>query len=471
MAGKAISDENPLLCASERPRLPEDTVFYAIFPDQASQHPADQEAISVSLKELHVGILDYVASYSMDYIWQHEPFNLAVSPQSPNKACICVSLNPKNGDSEDGNARNYDGLAPPHLHGKVRYGDNVEDEWFVVFLMYVISTRYSSVSIRVWDTDGEFLLIEAAFSLPRWVKPENSSNRVFIRQGKLHLVPEQWLPSPTLSDSLRFLSSSSSDSETRAPNAVEAALERRIGVYPERARENMHRTRCRLPVAVAQVLKHEPQIISLAVEGFYDRDIDSMKFASRMEKFLSGGEMVNVSVRMSRAMYAQLVQQVFQAPKCYPMPPLSDIESFREAELGMKIACGFEMMYQQRRQYELGSGDGQRLEHSVSGHSFSGVEGLVGVNAWEAFVNSLNSKCYFRGLLPGSKEYQRLMDEALDYYRKTSLFSKTRKPIVLSWIAGFQMFKSHAVAEPLKLEDLCLAVCVVAIRYTCRCRG
>ncbi|CAN6460103.1 unnamed protein product [Victoria cruziana] len=291
--------------------------------------------------------------------------------------------------------------------------------------MYEISRRYLSVSIRVWDTDGEFLLIEAAFSLPRWVKPENSSNRVFIRQGKLHLVPERRLRRPKISDSLRLLSSSSSDSETRAPDAVEAALEGRIGVYPERAQENIHKTRCRLPLAVAQILKHEPQMISLAVEAFYDRDIDSMKFASRMDKFLSGAEMVDVSVRMSRAMYAQLMQQVFQAPKCYSMPPLSDMEAFREAELGMKIACGFEMMYQQRRRNELGFGNTQKPEQGVSGNSFNGFEGLVGVNAWGTFVNSLNSKGYFRGLLPGSKEHQRLMDEALDYYRRTNLFSKT----------------------------------------------
>ena len=46
---------------------------------------------------------------------------------------------------------------------------------------------------RVWDNDGEFLLIEAAYSLPRWLKPELSANRVWLNGGALHLVP---LPSP-----------------------------------------------------------------------------------------------------------------------------------------------------------------------------------------------------------------------------------------------------------------------------------
>jgi len=30
----------------------------------------------------------------------------------------------------------------------------------------------------VYDSDGEFLLIEAAEALPSWVKPTNSENRV-----------------------------------------------------------------------------------------------------------------------------------------------------------------------------------------------------------------------------------------------------------------------------------------------------
>ena len=46
---------------------------------------------------------------------------------------------------------------------------------------------------RVWDNDGEFLLIEAAYALPKWLKPDTAVNRVWLRDGALHLVP---LPSP-----------------------------------------------------------------------------------------------------------------------------------------------------------------------------------------------------------------------------------------------------------------------------------
>lgn len=42
---------------------------------------------------------------------------------------------------------------------------------------------------RVWDNDGEFLLIEAAYGLPRWLKPETAQNRLWLHAGTVHLVP------------------------------------------------------------------------------------------------------------------------------------------------------------------------------------------------------------------------------------------------------------------------------------------
>ena len=37
---------------------------------------------------------------------------------------------------------------------------------------------YRTVHFRVSDTDGEFLLIEAAHHLPKWLDPDTADNRV-----------------------------------------------------------------------------------------------------------------------------------------------------------------------------------------------------------------------------------------------------------------------------------------------------
>lgn len=407
-----------------RPKIPEDTVLYSIFPDFALSDSITAEEVDFRLKELQVKCLDTISDFAKDYIWQHESFNLQPAMTS---SCPCI-LSP---NSRDSNPR----PPVPHLHGKLKYGDNVEDEWFVVFILYEITKRIPSVSARVWDTDGEFLLIEAAYAIPRWLGPENSWNRVFIWRGELHILPlptseaevYQLPVKPSVRDSLRALTSGFV--ETRANDAVQNAINGRIKCYPDKARIDMHKVRVRVPLSVAQVLKHEPHLISKAVEAFYDRDVDSMKAASRMEKFLSSKEMVDISARMSRAMYAQLMQQAFQAPRCYPMPPLSS-PNYKDAELGMKISCGFEMMYKQRSHYQSETED---AEAGTSGSGAAGVESLALKAArsrdigWEAFRRSLENRGYFRGLLEGSKEHKKLMDEALDYYRNTTLFSRVSK--------------------------------------------
>lgn len=101
----------------------------------------------------------------------------------------------------------------PCLWGSVQFGDNIEDEWFITWLLQELTRRFPGTAVRIWDNDGDFLLIEAAYSLPRWLKPETASNRVWLLEGKLHIVP---LPSasapsipsfPTLTQALQLVKS------------------------------------------------------------------------------------------------------------------------------------------------------------------------------------------------------------------------------------------------------------------------
>ncbi|KAJ2546598.1 hypothetical protein EV175_005538 [Coemansia sp. RSA 1933] len=69
------------------------------------------------------------------------------------------------------------------------HGDAVDDEWLAVWLLREASRRFSELVISVQDSDGEFLLAEAAMHIPHWLTPENSENRVFIHRGRLHIVP------------------------------------------------------------------------------------------------------------------------------------------------------------------------------------------------------------------------------------------------------------------------------------------
>jgi len=74
------------------------------------------------------------------------------------------------------------------LHGVTNYGDSVEDEWLVVYILRELSNQFPELWIKVVDTDGEFLLIEAANALPRWLNPEIADNRVSGRYWHLDLL-------------------------------------------------------------------------------------------------------------------------------------------------------------------------------------------------------------------------------------------------------------------------------------------
>jgi hypothetical protein len=99
---------------------------------------------------------------------------------------------------------------PRHIGGCLRYGDNVEDEWIALSLLFELTRSYPNIIARAWDCDGEVrnlaevssetlissdlhacqvLLIEAAEYLPSWLEPETSENRVFIAEGRLQVVP------------------------------------------------------------------------------------------------------------------------------------------------------------------------------------------------------------------------------------------------------------------------------------------
>lgn len=37
------------------------------------------------------------------------------------------------------------GVGPPHLYGRTEFGDNVEDEWFIVFLLQQLTVAFEGL--------------------------------------------------------------------------------------------------------------------------------------------------------------------------------------------------------------------------------------------------------------------------------------------------------------------------------------
>ncbi|KAJ2502413.1 hypothetical protein GGH96_001076 [Coemansia sp. RSA 1972] len=192
----------------------------------------------------------------------------------------------------------------------------------------------------VRDSDGEFLLAEAAMHIPHWITPENSEHRVYIYRNQLHIVPlSAGSENIGINDALAAVMDSGIFTLASAPAA--AAAFSRLD-YPVKLSQSMHRARCKLPVALARVLSDQPQLIAAASEAFYDREPTQMSVCQRMSRFPPEPSAM-VSVQFNRVQYAKITSQDMHVPLAFNLPSV-DSDDYKASVLGMKVACGFEIL-------------------------------------------------------------------------------------------------------------------------------
>lgn len=283
----------------------------------------------------------------------------------------------------------------PFLFGISRFGDCINDEWFMVYLLQTISIAIPEAVISMVDNDGDVLLIEAALALPHWLDPSNSQNRVYLHQGKVHIIPLASSPADILKNPLAgHLARQTAIQHVRhhlpvASSTVQNAIHDRISVYPLASQKELHRAYCQLPTKAAFVLLSEPQLVTLAIEAFYLRDPISLKSCARMETF-SPIHTIESTIQFTRTTYAQTVSQKFYAPKPFRLPSINQKKQFKYAELGMKLACGLEMLYHQSTTQTKGQHD------------------FLNDKKYTTYLAHLTQLGYFRNEHVGSKFYRQL---------------------------------------------------------------
>ncbi|KAF2237402.1 SGT1-domain-containing protein [Viridothelium virens] len=314
--------------------LPEDCVQYAIYIinerlDNAHQRLHVQE-INSAAKELR-------KKYSQDYIWQEEEFSL--------------------------NLIHNEGRWI--LQGKTNFGDCIADEWLIAWILRELSKKFEDAWIRLYDTQGEFLFIEAAKALPKWLNPEIGRNRAWINSGRLIVIPLQESHAPkslTTAEALSLISSPYF--QLIHSRSMEAEAFRRLSNYPQEIQNNNHRAIVTIPRKLAHLLRKNPLYIAPAVEAFYLRDPISLKHLQNPNPStlrFPPRDLVTVSVRFTKFLYAQIQSQQFAAPPTWAtaIPSIltaagkektewgqQNAKALSRAEMGMKVTSGFEMVLQ-----------------------------------------------------------------------------------------------------------------------------
>ncbi|KAK5125131.1 hypothetical protein LTR85_000807 [Meristemomyces frigidus] len=314
-------------------RLPDDCVEYVVYA--IDETLKDIAATRTRLNEICKAANALIKKHIKDYIWQRDAFELKLHPS-------LSSLNPRELAKSKADASGV----PPHLKGRTDFGDSVADEWLIVYLLRELSKQRPDAWIRVYDTDGEFLLIEAAGALPKWLNPDIAENRVWINNGHLRIIPipeRSTARNLSLESALKFLRDSP-DKIIISPYIEDEAFHR-LRDYPAGIASSLHHADVTLPRRLAYILNLDPSYISPAVEAFYLRDPVSLKpLATKDISTLQfpPEDFVTVSVRFTKVGFAQLRSQLFDTPPAWTgiIPRLQD----PKVEMGMKLTCGFEML-------------------------------------------------------------------------------------------------------------------------------
>lgn len=158
-----------------RPQLPDDAIEYSLYLISSSPTPASADAVALTraqLQEVQKTASELVKDLLKNYIWQREAFGLQITKEdgmleflSPGRIFpISVPANNRPGKT--------------FLQGRTSFGDSIEDEWVIVYILRELTKKYKDLWVQVFDSDGQFLLIEAAANLPPWLEPEVADNRV-----------------------------------------------------------------------------------------------------------------------------------------------------------------------------------------------------------------------------------------------------------------------------------------------------
>ena len=373
----------------------ENVVEYKIF----NIHLSDVENKHVTIEDILCDVLSFAQSIIGDYIWQNGCFNLT-----------CEELE---------KAKEMEHLENmKFLKGSTNFGDNIEDEWFIVYLLFSITKQFPQLVATVNDNDGEFLLIEAAEYLPKWLEPDTSENRVFIYQGNLHILPLPSKPSeitifptgkPSIYNALKTLKTNAE--KTLALPWIQDPIMNKIQEYPKKARECFHNVLCYVPPKVKYLLETKKSLISPVVLAFVNRDPVDVKTCQKLTHFTLES-LVPFRVQFTKCLYGQLVKQNF-IPDISGMKFLPELTSSacKGHLVGLQLTYGFEILYNQQ------SGCTTTTANTATGQQ------------WEKYLRSLTKHGYFQNEVVGSQLYTQLLENAKEYFTRICMNSDQNENI------------------------------------------
>ncbi|KAL9127929.1 MAG: hypothetical protein Q9217_003286 [Psora testacea] len=308
-------------------RLPDDCVEYSMYILDTRLKDIE---VRDRLRQVQNAVSSLTKPLLKDFIWQREAFGVRLEFEASRSL----------------------------LRGRTNYGDSIDDEWLIVYILRELSQKFPDIWIRVVDADGQFLLIEAASALPIWLNPEIADFRVWINNGKLLIIPlekpggarrgiERDADNIMLEEAIAWIINPKK--KLQHSSKVEAEAFFRLQKYPQGIADSLHYALVRIPRKLAYVLHSNAGYVSPAVEAFYLRDPIALKPLQAKETsnlIFPPDDLVRISIRFTKVGYAQIKSQQFTAPPAWVNVSENEANAKwqNQAEIGLKLACGFEML-------------------------------------------------------------------------------------------------------------------------------
>lgn len=278
---------------------------------------------------------DYLNVQRKEYIWHADRFKLRLAY---NKA-----------------AGGY------YLHGITFCKESSDDCSFVLWIVYEISLRFFDAFVRVTDSMGELLFINASESMDEHVNDDDlAPNHGWVHEGQLKRIPGSATSSVdrsfTIQDAYEYIKSGKrlieDDKFTRA-----AFKESYILFSNQRWRDAcFQNAKVLVPKRVAAALHTRPDLLTKALAKVHaDDELDPDYFLEKVPqlKYIDTNEMVEVSVKFPKATFALTLSQKPSLYRWYmeniKEGPKSTVSNYSKV-LGTGITLGFELSIEEDKQ-------------------------------------------------------------------------------------------------------------------------
>lgn len=359
-----------------------DVTEYYIYPE-----------IIEEIQTLKHKIIQFVSIWTNDYLWNEEGFNLKIVLKDGIK-CI---------------------------FGSTIFGENIRDEWFITWLLFEISKKFS-VICSINDSDGEFLLIIAASYLPNWVNPNTISNRIFIKKGKLHLIPYGFsIRKIKLGLQTVWNISIKTECSASIQRCIIRQLNNFIGIFNENQSYSYHYTNVVLPLTISKILNLVPLLIKKTIDRFFNQDILSIETKTKTKLFPIK-DIIHTRIRFTRYLFSKIINQSSNCSKYLHLEGYEQEKDFRTLafNLGMKIFSGMKMLFKTNN-----------FKRNLKNTCIMDEICKRTNQHWQIYVNKLQNNNFYMGYLEYSEAWTKLHYQAKNMYYQTWLNEENNKNNVL----------------------------------------